>query len=183
MGAKFNEILDKHKAFIETQKIFFIGTADTDGFVNISPKGTDSLRILNSNKVAWMNLTGSGNESSAHVQKVPRMTIMFNEFEGNPMILRLYGKASVVHQNNEKWTELYALFTPNIGARQIFVLDIEMVQTSCGMAVPFFDYRGEREQLNDWATKKGKSGIKQYWAEKNHTTLNGKPTFIKEKNL
>jgi hypothetical protein len=133
--------------------------------------------------VAWLNLTGSGNESAAHVQNSPRMTLMFNAFEGKPLIFRLYGVATAVHQNDKKWQELYALFEPNIGARQIFVLDIEMVQSSCGMAVPFFDYQGEREQLNDWAIAKGKTGIQQYWTEKNHTSLNGKPTLIKEKNL
>ncbi|MGB5520507.1 MAG: pyridoxamine 5'-phosphate oxidase family protein [Gammaproteobacteria bacterium] len=182
MGQRYTEISDKLKQFIEVQKIFFVGTAAADGRVNISPKGMDSLKIVGKNRVVWLNVTGSGNETSAHVQEDSRMTLMVAAFEGNPMILRLYGHAKVIHKHDPEWQELFALFDPLPGARQIFDLSVDLVQTSCGMAVPFFDYIGEREQLNDWATKKGDQGIREYWGEKNRTSLDGKPTHIMEKN-
>ena len=167
---------------MEDQKIFFVGTATADSRVNISPKGMDSLRILDPNRVVWLNVTGSGNETSAHIQEDPRMTIMFTAFEGNPMILRLYGNAQVIHKNDSGWKELICLFKPLPGARQIFDLKVDLVQTSCGMAVPFFDYLGEREQLNKWAIKKGEEGIKEYWQEKNQVSLDGRPTHIMDRN-
>ncbi|UCB54839.1 MAG: pyridoxamine 5'-phosphate oxidase family protein [Thiotrichales bacterium] len=183
MGQRHSEITDQLKQFIEAQKLFFVATATADSRINLSPKGVDSLRVPDSNRVVWLNLTGSGNETAAHIQQNGRMTIMFAAFEGKPMILRLYGKATAVHRNDPSWAELYALFDPVPGARQIFDLDVELVQTSCGMAVPLFDYAGERHQLNDWASKKGEEGIRQYWKDKNRTSLDGIPTHIEEKNL
>jgi len=182
MGKRYPDIPDKLKQFIEEQKIFFVGTAAADGRVNVSPKGMDTLRVVDKNRVVWLNVTGSGNETSAHVQENPRMTIMFNAFEGNPMILRLYGEANVIHKNDSRWNELYSLFNPIPGARQIFDLNVDLVQTSCGMAVPFYDYVEEREQLNEWADKKGKEGIKDYWKEKNEVSLDNKPTGIMKNN-
>jgi hypothetical protein len=182
MGQRYSEISDKLKQFIEDQKIFFVATATADSRVNISPKGMDSLRVLGKNRVVWLNVTGSGNETSAHIQESPRMTIMFAAFEGNPMILRLYGNANVIHKNDSEWNELYSLFNPIPGARQLFDLTVDLVQTSCGMAVPFFDYVEERDQLKKWASKKGDAGIKEYWLEKNQISLDGKPTQIKDKN-
>jgi len=183
MGQRYSEISDKLQDFIKDQKIFFVGTATVDSRVNISPKGMDSLRVLDKNQIVWLNVTGSGNETSAHIQDNSRMTIMFSAFEGNPMILRLYGNAKVIHKNDLKWNELFSLFDPISGARQLFHLTIDLVQTSCGMAVPFFDYIEEREQLKDWASKKGDNGIKEYWLEKNQISLDGKPTYIKDKNF
>lgn len=182
VGKQYSEIPDKLKQFIEDQKIFFVGTATTDSRINVSPKGMDSLRILNTSRVVWLNVTGSGNETSAHIQENSRMTLMFAAFEGNPMILRIYGNARVIHKNDPEWKELYSLFRPLPGARQIFDLTVELVQTSCGMGVPFYDYAGEREQLNEWANKKGKDGIKAYWEEKNQESLDGKPSHIVKKN-
>lgn len=178
MGQRYSEIPDKLKKFIEEQKMFFVGTAADDSRVNISPKGLDTLRVLDSNRVVWLNVTGSGNETSAHIQENSRMTLMFAAFEGNPIILRLYGNAKVVHQNDTAWQELYSLFKPIPGARQVFDLEVDLVQTSCGMAVPLFDYVGQREQLTNWAVKKGKQGLKDYWRDKNQTSLDGKPTNI-----
>lgn len=166
MGQQYSEVSDKLKQFIEEQKIFFVGTATDDSRVNISPKGMDSLRILGKNRVVWLNVTGSGNETSAHIQQSPRMTIMFAAFEGNPMILRLYGHAKVIHKNDQEWDELFSLFKPILGARQIFDLNVDLVQTSCGMAVPFYDYVGERDQLKNWALKKGEDGLKRVLAAK-----------------
>jgi len=183
LGQQYSELSDKLVDFIEQQKIFFVGTATADSKVNISPKGMDSLRVIDSKRVIWLNVTGSGNETAAHVQEQSRMTIMFAAFDGSPMILRLYGQAQVVHQNDPEWEELIAGFDPIPGARQIFDLKIEMVQTSCGMAVPLFDYREDREFLKKWASIKGEQGLKEYWEEKNQLSLDGKQTHIVDKNL
>ncbi|NER78711.1 MAG: pyridoxamine 5'-phosphate oxidase family protein [Leptolyngbya sp. SIO1D8] len=183
MGKRYSEIPDQLRQFIEAQKIFFVGTATANSRVNISPKGMDSLRVLDANRVVWLNVTGSGNETSAHVQENPRMTLMFAAFLGDPMILRLYGEARVVHQIDPDWQALFQLFPPIPGARQIFDVAIDLVQTSCGMGVPFFEYREDREQLNQWAIKKGEAGLKQYWIAKNQVSLDGQPTHILEKNV
>jgi len=119
MGQRYTEITEKLKQFIEEQKIFFVGTATAKSRVNISPKGMDSLRVLGKNRIVWLNVTGSGNETSAHIQEDHRMTVMFAAFEGKPMILRLYGNANVIHKNDAEWSELYSLFNPLPGARQI----------------------------------------------------------------
>lgn len=182
MGKRYTEISDKLKRFIGEQKIFFVGTATADSRVNISPKGMDSLRVLDKNRVVWLNVTGSGNETAAHIQQYSRMTIMFASFAGDPVILRLYGNAEVIHKNDAAWNDFYSLFNPVPGARQIFDLSVDLVQTSCGMSVPLFDYVEERQQLNQWALKKGGPGIKQYWLEKNQLSIDGIATHIKDKN-
>lgn len=178
MGKRFEAISEALQEFIAQQKIFFVGTATDTSRVNISPKGLDSLRVLDANRVIWLNVTGSGNETAAHLQTHPRMTIMFAAFEGAPMILRLYGTARAFHKGDAEWAALYAHFPANAGARQIFDMQVDLVQTSCGMAVPFFDYVGEREQLNQWAVNKGEQGIRDYWQEKNKLSLDGVPTGI-----
>jgi general stress protein 26 len=178
MGAKNSEISEKILQFIEAQKLFFVATAAADGRVNISPKGMDSLRVMGRNRVIWLNVTGSGNETAAHVQENPRMTLMFAAFEGDPLILRLYGQARVIHMKDPEWQELYDWFDPLPGVRQIFDLSIDLVQESCGMAVPFYDYVTERDQLTEWAVDKGSEGIRQYWQDKNQLSLDGKPTNI-----
>jgi len=178
MGKKYSEITDELKAFIEAQKLFFVGTAAAEGRVNVSPKGMDSLRVLDRNRVVWLNLTGSGNETAAHVRELSRMTLMFCAFEGKPLILRLYGTARAIHRHDSDWDTCYSLFIPLPGARQIFDMKVDLVQTSCGMGVPQFDYAGDREQLIDWAVRKGDAGLKQYWEEKNLISLDGKPTNI-----
>jgi hypothetical protein len=182
MGQQYTEISENLIHFIEQQKIFFVGTATEDSRVNISPKGMDSLKVMDKNRVIWLNVTGSGNETAAHIQQLPRMTIMFTAFEGNPMILRLYGEARAIHVNDPEWDDLYSLFNSIPGARQIFDMSVDLVQTSCGMAVPFYDYAGDRDQLKDWATKKGDAGIKQYWEQKNQLSLDGIPTNILKSN-
>ena len=182
MGKRYSEIPDKLKQFIEEQKVFFVGTATADSRINISPKGMDSLRVLNANRVIWLSVTGSGTETSAHIQEDQRMTIMFAALEGNPMILRLYGDARVIHKNDPEWKDIVTLFKPLPGARQIFDLAVDLVQISCGMGVPLYDFVGEREQLNEWADKKGDEGIKEYWKDKNQESIDGKPTHIVEKN-
>lgn len=182
MGQRFTELSDKHIQFIAEQRIFFVGTATADSRVNISPKGMDSLRVLSGNRVVWLNVTGSSNETSAHVQQSPRMTIMFCALDGPPLILRLYGTAKIVHKSDSEWNDLFSLFKSLPGARQIFDVTIDLVQTSCGMAVPYYDYVEDRELLSDWAIKKGEEGLKQYWEEKNQISIDEIPTNIVFKN-
>jgi hypothetical protein len=178
MGKQLPAITPVLNDFITRQKMFFVGTAAADGRVNVSPKGLDSLRIINPNCVVWLNSTGSGNESAAHILQNPRMTLMFCAFEGAPMILRLFGEAQAIHPRDAAWAELYALFTPIPGARQLFVLDIDLVQTSCGMAVPFFDAVGQREDLNNYWAAKTPDQIHDYWQQKNTHSIDGLPTEI-----
>lgn len=181
MAKLYPGLTEQLTSFIAEQKIFFVATAVEQGSVNVSPKGMDSLRVLNDKRIVWLNVTGSGNETSAQLQQLNRMTLMFCSLTGDPLILRLYGKATEITPTDKNWDELYSLFSPLPGCRQIFDLDIDQVQTSCGMAVPLFDYVGEREQLNKWAEKKGEEGIKQYWQDKNQLSLDGYPTDIMKK--
>lgn len=178
MGQQYSRLSEQHIRFIARQHIFFVGTATAESRVSVSPKGMDSLRVLDPNRVVWLNVTGSGNETAAHVQQNPRMTIMFCAFDGDPLIMRLYGKARAIHTGDAQWPELFALFEPLPGARQIFDLAVDLVQTSCGMAVPRYDLVEERELLNDWAVRQGPDGVARYWAEKNQTTIDGIPTHI-----
>ena len=183
MGKQYDTLSETLIGFITAQKVFFVGTATADSRVNVSPKGMDALRVLSGNRVLWLNLTGSGNETSAHVQYDKRMTIMFCAFEGAPLILRLYGSARVIHQNDADWPALYSHFEPLPGARQIFDLSVDMVQTSCGMGVPYYTYTGDRPMLEEWATKKGEEGLQQYWENKNQSSIDNIPTHIVKKNL
>ncbi|RRQ48503.1 pyridoxamine 5'-phosphate oxidase family protein [Maribacter algicola] len=180
MGKKLPGIGSEQRAFIENQHIFFVGTAASDGRVNVSPKGTDSLRVIHENKVVWLNLTGSGNETAAHLIKNNRMTILFCAFEGKPMILRLYGNAAIFHKRDEGFKKYAHLFPPNAGARQIIEMQVDLVQTSCGFAVPFMDYREERTTLNLWAEKQGEENIMEYWKNKNTQSIDGFETRILE---
>lgn len=181
MGKQFSEISDRLKNFIEQQKIFFVATAAAEGKVNLSPKGMDALRVCGKNRVAWLNVTGSGNETAAHIQENPRMTLMFMAVEGDPMILRLYGTARCIHRNEPEWVLMAPLFPELPGARQIFDMQVDLVQTSCGMAVPLYDYVADRDALNNWAINKGDEGIQTYWRERNTVSLDGKPTPIADK--
>ena len=183
MGQQYSEISDRNIQFIKEQKIYFVGTATKDSRVNISPKGMDSFKVLGPNRVIWHNVTGSGNETSAHIQTDSRMTIMFLAFDGSPNILRLYGHAKVIHRNDVEWNELSAHFTLLPGTRQIFDLSVDIVQNSCGMSVPFYSYNEDREQLKDWAIKKGEHGIEKYWEKKNQKSLDGLESNILEKNI
>jgi len=182
MAMMFEALSERHIDFIRTQKIYFVGTATADSRINVSPKGMDTLRVLDPKRVAWLSVTGSGNETSAHVQADARMTVMFCAFDGAPLILRLYGTARVIHLRDTEWPELYTHFKPLPGARQIFDLAITHVQTSCGMGVPLMDYKGERGALEAWAEKKGTTGLHEYWGLKNQSSIDGLPTHIVARN-
>lgn len=178
MADKFTELSPKHTAFITEQHLFFVATASSDGRINLSPKGMDTLKIINPTRVIWLNLTGSGNETSVHVQEDGRMTIMFCSFDKNPLILRLYGTAKVIHSHDDEWEEMQQHFDSFTGSRQVFILDIDLVMTSCGFGIPFYEYSGERDTLTTWADKRGREGIETYWEEKNQISLDGKETKI-----
>ena len=176
---KFTEkIDDKIRQFIGEQKMFFTANAPHDGRINLSPKGIDTFRCLDENTVCYLDLTGSGNETAAHVLENGRLTVMFCSFSGAPLILRLYGKGEVVHQFSEKWSALAANFTAFFGTRQIIVLHVESLQTSCGFGIPLYEYLEDRPTLIDWAKNKGDEGVNRYWRENNQTSIDGLPTGI-----
>ena len=178
MGKKSDYISERQQQFIEKQQLFFVATAGKTGTVNLSPKGMDSLRVISKNKVVWLNLTGSGNETAAHVLENTRITLMFCAFEGAPQILRLYGTAKAYHPRDMEYEKLIKLFPKIAGTRQLFEVSVDLVQSSCGMAVPYYDFKGERMQLEEWAEGKGKEGIEAYWQEKNTVSIDGKSTGI-----
>ena len=179
----FEELNEDLVNFIKDQKVFFVATAVSEGTINLSPKGLDSLRVVENDRILWMNLTGSGNETAAHVQENPRMTIMMNAFEGKPLILRIYGKAKVIHHLDEEWKEFVDFFPYSEGSRQIFDLSIELIQTSCGWAVPEYEFKKERDILDKSNKVAGAKGIRSYWRSRNTKSLDGMKTNIIEKNL
>ena len=178
MGKRLAELSPQLIEFINKQKMFFVGTAANKGRVNVSPKGMDTFRVLDKNKILWLNLTGSGNETAAHLIKNNRMTIMFCSFEKKPMILRLYGDAEIFHIRDEKFHEYIGLFPEFSGARQIIEMQVNMVQTSCGYAVPYMDFKEERKTLNSLADKREDKKLKEYWLEKNTKSIDGFETNI-----
>ena len=180
MAKQLHEIDSKLKEFIAKQKVFFVTTAAAEGRINLSPKGMDTLRVLGPNKIVWLNLTGSGNETAAHLLKNNRMTIMFCSFEGKPLILRLYGTAKCFHERDSAFHEYAELFPKFPGTRQFFEMEVQLVQTSCGYAVPFMDFKEERTQLNAWAEKQGTDRLEKYKQEKNAYSIDGFETGIFE---
>ena len=178
MAEQFSALSDELTNFIKQQKLFFVGTAAPDGRVNVSPKGQDSLRVLGPNQILWMNLTGSGNETAAHLLEANRITLMWCAFEGPPMILRAYGSAAPIHRHHPRYEEFAEQIPASVGTRQYYLMDVDLVQTSCGYAVPFFDYQEDRVALDKWAEKRGDDGIAAYWAEKNQLSLDGKSTGV-----
>lgn len=175
--ADFFERLDRRLIrFIEAQKIFFTATAPAEGRINLSPKGMDTLRVLGGDRLAYLDLTGSGNETAAHLREDPRMTLMVCSFDRSPMILRVYGRGSVAERGSERYGELAVRFEDLPGARQIIELEVDSVQTSCGYAVPRMDFVEERQMLRQWAEKKGPDGIVEYRRANNTRTIDGRPT-------
>ena len=178
MAKQFSHLADDHQRFIGQQHMFFTASAAPDGRVNVSPKGMDSLRILDPNRILWMNLTGSGNETAGHILEHPRVTLMWCSFTKRPLILRAYGTAEVVHVGDDRWGALAEHFPAHRSARQIFDLTVDLVQTSCGYAVPFMDYTGERDTMQHWVDGKSDADIRAYWGERNTATIDGKPTGV-----
>jgi len=164
--------------FIRDQPVFFVATApkSIDGHINLSPKGLDVFRVLSPTRVAYLDLTGSGNETAAHLLESGRITLMFCAFSGKPNILRLYGHGKSVLPGSREWPDLARRFVLLPGTRQIFVCDIHRVQTSCGLAVPKMEFAAHRDGLLKWAIGKGEEGLKTYRDKKNRLSIDGIPT-------
>jgi hypothetical protein len=180
MGKTHDSISDDLRAFIQRQHVFFVATAPLapGGHVNLSPKGLDCLRVLSPARVAYLDLTGSGNETSAHLLENGRITFMFCAFEGNPTILRLYGQGRAILPTHPDWPALALLFPQHVGARQVIVADITRVQTSCGFGVPEMTFTANRDFLPNWAANKGEAGLADYRRQKNSRSIDGLPTPV-----
>ncbi len=178
MAQQYDQITSTLQSFIKAQPLFFVATAPLSehGHVNLSPKGYDTFRVLSSNQVAYLDLTGSGNETSAHLAENGRITFMFCAFHGPPQILRLYGEGEVVLPGSKRWDELLAHFPAHPGIRQIIFASIHLVQTSCGYGVPLMEIHKDRETLTRWATSQGEEGLVEYRRTKNRKSLDGLPT-------
>ena len=176
---KFSETIQPtHRAFIAKQHLFFVATAPlgTDAHINLSPKGLNAFRVLSDTEVGYMDIIGSGNETSAHLLENGRVTFMFCAFDGAPNILRLYGKGRAVLPNTEGWEKYAPHFETIPSTRQLIIADIDLVQTSCGFGIPFYDYVGERDVHFIWAKTKGAEGLETYIQEKNVVSIDGLPT-------
>lgn len=183
MAKHFSGIEPAHVDFIARQHIFFTASAAPTGRVNVSPKDAAALRVLGPKRVVYLDVTGSGNETAAHLRLQSRMTIMFCAFEGAPLILRLYGQGRVLARGGDEYAELLRTEfdrEERAGARQMIALDVESVQTSCGYGVPLFDYVAERDTLTRWAAAKGEDGLREYWRAKNTVSIDGFPTGLVE---
>jgi len=178
MGRILDHIDDATVRWIEAQHVFFVGTAPSDrGRVNLSPKGLDSFRVIDPKQVAYLDLTGSGAETIAHVRDNGRITFMFCAFEGPPRILRLYGSGAVHQPGDKRFGELSPLFPERRGVRSIITTTIERMQDSCGYSVPTMEFTGDRTRLDAWVEKRSDADIAAYWAEKNATSIDGLPAL------
>lgn len=178
MGRAFDSITDQMRTFAHEQHLFFVSTAPSDGGrINMSPKGYDSFRILDDHRVCYLDLTGSGAETIAHIQDNGRITFMFCAFTGKPNIVRFYGQGSVVRPGNEEWDELRGLFGEVAGVRSIITADIDRTSTACGYAVPFMDYVEDRDRLAKHWDNKSAEELAEYWTTKNATSIDGLPAI------
>lgn len=180
MGKLFSQLDDNLRAFIGEQKLFFIATAPEEGRINLSPKGMDTFRCLDDGTVAFLDLTGSGNEAAAHLAENGRMTVMFCSFSERPMILRLYGRGRVVLPHEGEWAGLRGLFPDLPGERQIIVLSLDSAQTSCGFGVPVYELKEERQTHARWSLQMGEERLREYRAEKNRVSIDGLPAYPRE---
>ena len=181
MAKQFTALDSNLRDFILRQNIFFTASATADSRVNISPREIGALRIINDTTVTYLDRTGSGNETAAHMLADGRLTIMFCAFAGPPQILRLYGKGTSLGWNSNEFKTLVANHygTALLGTRQIMKLEFDLVQTSCGYGVPLFDYQGEREAMENWHMNKGPDGIQAYWKVNNLSSIDGLATGLK----
>lgn len=180
MAKFYSELNQALQKFITAQQMFFVATAPAAGRVNLSPKGMDTFRCFDAKTVAYLDLVGSGNETAAHIAENGRLTMMFCSFCEKPLILRLSGQARIVHRREAAWAELYPRFEPYPNARQIIILDIALVQTSCGFGVPVYEFKRRRTNMAEWAEKKGAAGLIKYQREYNQKSIDGLPTLLFE---
>lgn len=172
LGTKLNGTL---RRFIDRQNVFFVATAAEDGRVNLSPKGADTLRVVDENRIRWLNLSGSGNETAGHIRRQNRITLMFCAFEGDALILRVYGAAKVIHPRDAEWEDAISDFAVLAGSRQVFDVTVEGVQTSCGTGVPLMRFEKNRAytELLPFYDDLGAEGVEAYWRNKNVETIDG----------
>jgi predicted pyridoxine 5'-phosphate oxidase superfamily flavin-nucleotide-binding protein len=185
MGKQFPVMTPAHREFIARQRIFFTASATAASRVNVSPRPTDALRVLDERTVAFLDLTGSGSETAAHLRADGRITLVFCALDEPPNILRLYGRGASFPRTSEDYTALLASAFGDqelLGARQIVRIDIDLVQTSCGYGVPLFEYVGERDTLRRWAEKKGDAGLEEYRRQNNVRSIDGLPTGLAEED-
>jgi len=176
MGRVLEAITDELAEFIAAQRVFFVATAPTDGgHVNVSPKGLDTFAVLDPNTVAYLDLTGSGVETVAHLRENGRITIMFCAFDGKPNIVRLYGRGEVLPIGEPSADALLPRFGAYPGARSVIRVQVDRVSTSCGYGVPLLSYEGERDQLLQFAERRGPDGLVEYREEKNAVSIDGLP--------
>jgi hypothetical protein len=177
MGSQYLELDEGLQEFIAAQQVFFVATAplSLDGHINVSPKGLDSFRILGAREVAYLDLTGSGVETIAHLRENGRLTLMFCAFNGRPRILRLYGQGRAVEPADADWHRYSRDFPQYLSARSIVVVAVDRIADSCGYGVPLYEHVGTRKQLGDWAERKGAAGIAEYQSKKNRRSIDGLP--------
>jgi hypothetical protein len=179
MSKFFDEITSEMKTFIESQKVFFVATAPREGHINLSPKGMDTFRVLDANKAIYLDLTGSGNETAAHLFENGRITIMFCSFDKAAAIMRLYGRGRVIHPRDTEWDNYLAKFPPAPGVRQIMEISIERTMTSCGYGVPRLEEESldERDTLRKYWEKEG-ADPEAYQRKHNLRSIDGLPTGV-----
>ena len=182
MGKVLETIDSELATWMEAQPLFFVATAplSADGYVNCSPKGGDAFRVLGPLEAAYLDFTGSGIETVAHLRENGRIVIMFCAFSGKPNIVRLHGIGDIITDGHEDWEALSALFSPNPGARAVIRIRVSRVSTSCGFSVPLMTYEADRDVLDRWAIAKGEEGLREYRALKNTTSLDGLPALNRE---
>ncbi len=178
MARFYEQLTPELIAFIQCQAVFFTATAAADCRINLSPKGLDSLRVISPAHIAYLDLTGSGNETAAHIHADGRLTIMFCSFADNPLILRLYGKGAVTTRRDPEWPRLSEHFAPLPGARQIISLHIDSLQTSCGFGVPEMTFKQARDRLIEHNRQRSVEATADYWRRKNSTSIDGLPTHL-----
>jgi hypothetical protein len=180
MGQVFGRLNDRLREFIEAQHIYFVATAPSsaEGHVNVSPKGhTDTFAIISDTQVAYLDLTGSGAETVAHLRDNGRITLMFCAFEGTPDVVRLYGRGQIVMPTDPGFDELAMLFEPRPGGRAVIVIDLDRVSTTCGFAVPLYDYVGDRDVLEKSNTRKSAADLEEYHRTRNAVSIDGLPAL------
>lgn len=166
------------RTFIDAQHMFFVATAPTDGGrVNMSPKGLESFAILDDHRVAYLDLTGSGAETIAHLRQNGRITFMFCAFDGKPNIVRLYGTGRVAWPGSDEFAAMAEHVPVQHGTRSIIVADIDRTSSSCGFAVPFYDFVSDRSQLDEWKDNRSQAELEAYWVEKNSVSIDGLPAL------
>jgi hypothetical protein len=182
MGKTYEGIAPDIKTWVEKQPLFFVGTAPLagSGHVNISPKGLDTLRILGDRRVAYLDLTGSGAETIAHLRENGRVVIMFCAFSGSPKIVRFHGKGRIVTPRDPSWPALRGHFPEHMGARALVDIDVTRVSDSCGYGVPAFGPATPREALDKWTQTRGADGLVTYRRQKNALSIDGLPAFAPE---